>query len=52
MWLSLQYTYPLRILTIDHVSSNSRQLGLNSQIIAICRPNSCIEKKIKKIDGL
>ena len=36
--------YRLRILTIDHVSSNSRQLGPSSQIIAFCRPNSRIEK--------
>ena len=35
---------------IDHVSSNSMQLGLGSQIIAICRPNSRIEKI--EIDGL
>ena len=45
MWLSLQYTYRLRILTIGHVSYISSQLGLSSQIIAICRPNSRIEKK-------
>ena len=50
MWLSLLYTYRLRILTIDHVSSNSMQLGLSSQIIAIGRPNSLIEKN--NIDGL
>ena len=43
------YTYQLRILTIDHVSSNSRQIELNSHILANCRPNSRIEKI--EIDG-
>ena len=37
-------------LTINHVSSNSRQIWLNSQILANCIPNSRIEKI--KIDGL
>ena len=35
--------YRLRILAIDHVTSKSRQIGLNSHIFANCRPNDRIE---------